>query len=138
MNQPEAEITRAEVTRTLRCPRCRQFFETPRCWSLVCPNCDHEWEETTTFSRRERFMRWLGDAGGHAFFGAMILTAIAALGAVFASVFALFVVFLGWLYGLIVAVCFWLLALSFTFAARVWTSGRAGDLEARRIWPGRR
>jgi hypothetical protein len=116
MNQPGTDIQRVEVTRTLRCPRCRQFFQTPRRWQLTCPNCDHKWEETSVQTRRERVAHVVGDAAGRVFFVIMALGAIAVPGALLIGLFALFVTLAGLAYGIIIAVCFSLIVLSLAAA----------------------
>jgi hypothetical protein len=42
------------LSRTLRCPKCHQQFETMRRFRVVCTECGHEWEEVSVLTREDR------------------------------------------------------------------------------------
>ena len=42
------------LRRTLRCPKCRQQFETMRRFRVTCTECGHEWEEVSVLTAADR------------------------------------------------------------------------------------
>jgi hypothetical protein len=56
-----------QLSRVLRCPKCRQSFETMRRWRLACPECGHEWEEASQLGAGDRITRFRDDAFEHLF-----------------------------------------------------------------------
>ena len=52
---PETEPER--ISRVLRCPRCRQSFETMRRFQMSCPECGHNWDEQSIITAGDRVSR---------------------------------------------------------------------------------
>jgi hypothetical protein len=55
------------LSRTLRCPKCRQTFETMRRWRMACPECGHEWEEATVLTTGDKVSNVTSQIGEYVF-----------------------------------------------------------------------
>jgi len=55
------------LSRTLRCPKCRQQFETMRRFRLACPECGHEWEEQSHLTTSDKLADARSQVGEYLF-----------------------------------------------------------------------
>jgi hypothetical protein len=78
----------ASLSRTLRCPKCRQQFETMRRFRLACPECGHEWAEESHLTASDKLADARSQIGEYLF----MLLSWAILLAFIAMVLAIFVI----------------------------------------------
>jgi hypothetical protein len=74
------------LSRKLRCPKCRQEFETMRRLRVACTECGHEWEEESHLTTADKIADVRGEIGGYVFMllgWAFLLGFIAAVGMIF-------------------------------------------------------
>jgi hypothetical protein len=103
-----------DLSRTLRCPRCKREFSTARRFLVTCTGCGHAWQEASVLTRGERVGSAFGTALEFATMPLMWMGVVLGLALLFGPLLYIVVVYADASVELIVAVAVILLLLGFS------------------------